>query len=176
MVIKIIFGAFITLAGIASLLLGILFVIAALGVMSRYVTGGVLVSLGIALIIPGVAIFRRGMAVTPKSIRGKILRLARRNGGRLSEEAIFAETGHGTETDLEVRNFISWGLAEKTTEGGQPFLVFRDLQMKLVLKKCPHCGNDYPVRGDVEQCPSCGSDLKMVKTSVPDDGKFFMDE
>ncbi len=175
MAIRIIIGAFLTLAGTASLLLGILFIIAALGVTSRYVAGAVLMFLGIALLAPGFIIFRRGMAVTPESIRGKILRLARRQGGRIPEEAAYAEAGHGAETEREIRNFLTWGLAKKTVEGSTAYLVFSDLQITLVLKKCPHCGNDYPVRDTVEQCPTCGSDLKMVKANVSDDDRFFMD-
>jgi rRNA maturation protein Nop10 len=49
--------------------------------------------------------------------------------------------------------------------------------MKMVLKKCPYCGNDYPVRDDIERCPTCGGDLKLHRTALAqDEKKFSMDE
>jgi hypothetical protein len=54
---------------------------------------------------------------------------------------------------------------------------FEDVQAKLVLKKCPYCGNDYPVRDDIERCPTCGSDLKLQRTALAKgEDKFSMDD
>ena len=49
-------------------------------------------------------------------------------------------------------------------------------QFKVIMKYCPYCGNDYPVRENIETCPSCGSDLKMKKTGKEGgDDLFSMD-
>jgi rRNA maturation protein Nop10 len=44
-------------------------------------------------------------------------------------------------------------------------------------KKCPYCGNDYPVRDDIEKCPACGGDLKVNRSMLAKGGeKYSMDE
>jgi hypothetical protein len=49
--------------------------------------------------------------------------------------------------------------------------------MKILLKKCPYCGSDYPVRDDIKRCPACGGDLKTDRAAIArGEDKFSMDE
>ena len=38
--------------------------------------------------------------------------------------------------------------------------------MNFIIKKCPYCGKDYPVRDDIEICPLCGGDLKLHRSAI----------
>jgi len=62
-VIRIAAGAVLTLGGVASLLLGLLLVIAAMGAAAGYVAGAIFAALGIALMAAGIVVFRRGLAL-----------------------------------------------------------------------------------------------------------------
>ncbi len=53
-------GAVLALVGTASLLLGLLLIIAALGTTAGYVAGAIFTVMGVVSIIVGTAVFRRG--------------------------------------------------------------------------------------------------------------------
>jgi len=68
-------------------------------------------------------------------------------------------------------------VAEERIRDNRRVYVFESFQVKLVLKKCPYCGNDYPVRDDIERCPSCDGDLTMHRTALAKgEATYSMDE
>jgi hypothetical protein len=177
MTLGIIFGAFLSIIGFLSIFLGILFVIASRERGSRLSAGIIFVLAGIALVTVGIRIFRRAIRFSPSGIKKRLLKLARINHGELSEEAIIGELGNSDDVRIQVQDLIAQGIAKEITRNNRRFFSFPDFQLELVVKQCPYCGNDYPVRDVIERCPSCGGDLKMHKSRLADsDDKFSMDE
>ncbi len=177
MTLQIILGALLSVAGALASVLGILFLIASHGIPSRLVAGFILGSAGLALLVAGVIMFRRGLRTSPGGIRREILRLAKMNNGVLAEEAVIGALGTSDTVRFQLADMVRRGIALERTKDNRLVYHFEDFQANLVLKKCPYCGNDYPVRDDIERCPSCGGDLKMHRTALArGEESFSMDE
>lgn len=177
MTLQVILGALLSVAGFLSAGLGILFLIASHGIASRLIAGFMLGGVGLALLVAGVVLFRRGMRTGPMGVRREILRLARLRNGELTGEAITGALGSSDTVRFQIMDLVQKGIAREAVKDGRAVYLFDDFQAKLVLKKCPYCGNDYPVRDDIERCPSCGGDLKMHRSVLAGGEKSYsMDE
>jgi hypothetical protein len=177
MTLGIILGAFFAIVGFLSSLLGILFLIASGERGSRLRAGIIFILSGVILLTVGIRIFRRAMLFSPAGIKKRLLKLARMNHGEISEEAIIGELGNSDDVRLQIQELIAGGTARELTRNNRRFYSFPDFQLELVMKQCPYCGNDYPVRDEIERCPSCGGDLKMHKSRLAhSEDKFSMDE
>lgn len=177
MTLGIIFGACISVIGFLSAFLGILFIIASGEKSSRLSAGILFVLTGIAFTTVGIRIFRRAVRFSPSGIRKRLLKLARINHGELSQEAVIGELGDSDDVRRQIKELLARGIAKEIIRNNRVFFSFPDFQLELVVKQCPYCGNDYPVRDEIERCPSCGGDLKMHKSRLADsDDKFSMDD
>ncbi|MBN2078730.1 MAG: zinc ribbon domain-containing protein [Spirochaetes bacterium] len=177
MTLQVILGALISVAGFLAAGLGVLFLIASHGIASRLIAGFVLGGAGIAAFALGVIMFRRGMRASPGGIRKEILRLARMGNGEVTEEAVTGALGSSDTVRFQLIDLVRSGVARELRKDNRTVYLFEDFQAKLVLKKCPYCGNDYPVRDDIERCPSCGGDLKMHRSALArEDTSYSMDE
>lgn len=172
---KIIFGAILLFAGLVHLFFSIMFIIASSGNNTRLFTGIILFAAGGFLFTAGYRLFAKGMVLRPGAIEGVILKAAAKKNGRVSEEALIAETGIRDLTVFELGKLVSKKRAIRESSAEGTFYLFPEFQFELKFKACPYCGNDYPVRKDIEQCPSCGGDLKITGTSASGDDRFSMD-
>lgn len=168
---RIFLGAILCLAAIGLTLLGILFLIAARSDSHRLPVGMAMLVAGICLLAAGVTIFRQGIRQSPERIQQEILDLARRNHGEVSREVIASAMGTSDLVEQQVRALVEKGVARPSLKEGRRILVFPEYLLELVVKRCPFCGNDYPVRDEAEKCPGCGADLKISRERVagPDD-------
>jgi hypothetical protein len=177
MTLQVILGALLSVFGFLSAGLGVIFLIGSYGIASRLAAGGILGAAGLALLVAGIILFRRGSRYSPAGIRKELLRLAKLNNGELTDEAITGSLGSSDAVGFQVAALVREGIATERTRDDRRYYLFEDFQMKLVLKKCPYCGNDYPVRDVVEKCPSCGGDLKVNRSMLAKgNDKFSMDE
>ncbi len=173
---RIFFGGFLSVIGVPSVGLGLLFFVASKSDPSRVGPGTAFVVCGIIFLIPGIYLFVRGLAMRPAGIRSRILKLARRRNGEITEEQVAGELGTSDAVTAELNIMLRSGLAKEVVKEGRRLFVFQDFQHHLAMKACPYCGNDYPVREDIEQCPSCGGDLKLEKKGVTSgEEPFYMD-
>lgn len=173
---KIFIGAFSSVIGLPGAVLGFLFLAAARGDSSRQATGIILVAAGIFLAAGGIFLFLKGMAMRPAGIRARLLKLARRGNGELTPEEITAALGDSDAVRAEMNIFLRSGLAKETVKENRKIYLFSDFQHHLIMKACPYCGNDYPVRDDIERCPTCGGDLKLKsETTSLEDDPWYMD-
>ncbi len=176
MILRIIGGAVLFILGLALLLLGIMFIIASDNEKRRVITGIILSPFGLLLLVFGIRFFREGLSLSPQRIREKILKLAAQNHGELPENVIMGEIGKSDILDFQLISMINSGIAKKTFRDGQTFFLFSQFNMKLIVKQCPYCGNDYPVRDDIETCSSCGGDLRVsIERKVDEDNSYSMD-
>jgi len=176
MAFKIISGSAILFAGIASVFLGILFIIAGSGMNSRLAASVIFFLVSAPLFIYGLRNIRSAMMLNPGQIKKKILAAAAGNNGEISEETINAVTGWNDTVLTVITILINNRTAESEERNGKTFYIFPEYQFRYVQNKCPFCGNDYPVRDDIRKCPSCGGDLKLsVQKSSSGREKFSMD-
>jgi len=168
---RIFLGAVLCVSALGLVLLGLLFLIASRSDGHRLPVGMAMLVAGLCLLAAGVTVFRQGIRQSPERIQQEILGLARRNHGEVSRETLDAALGSGDLVEQQVRALVERGVARQSSREGRRILVFPDYLLELVVKKCPFCGNDYPVRDEVEKCPGCGADLKISreKVSGPDD-------
>jgi hypothetical protein len=177
MTLQVIIGALLSVAGFLSAGLGILFLIASHGIASRLIAGFILAGGGLAMLVAGVILFRRGMRTSPGGVRREILRLARMRNGELTGDAITGALGSSDTVRFQLMDLVRKGIAREAAKDGRAVYLFDDFQAKLVLKKCPYCGNDYPVRDDIERCPTCGGDLKVHRSVIAGgETSYSMDE
>lgn len=172
---KIFYGAFLLITGILHFSIGLLFVIASSESNTRFLTGIILLGAGIMILLAGYRIFKKAMITRPGAIEAAILKAAAKKNGRISEKAMLAETGIKDLTLFELNKMVSELRASRETSAKGTFYIFPEFQFDLKFKACPYCGNDYPVKADLEKCPSCGGDLKITGTSVSGDDRFSMD-
>ncbi len=172
---KIIYGAILLIAGIIHLFMGTVFLIASSGNNNRLFIGIILFAAGALIFIAGYRLFRKGMVLRPGAIEAAILKAAAKKNGRVSQDALIAETGIKDLTLFELKKLVSKKRAFPESSAEGTFYLFPEFQFELKFKACPYCGNDYPVRKDVEQCPSCGGDLKITGTTTSGDDRFSMD-
>ena len=175
MTLRIFYGAFVLITGILHFFMGLLFVIASSEKNARFFTGIVLLGAGVMILLAGYRIFKKAMITRPGAIEAAILKAAAKKNGRISEKAMLAETGIKDLTLFELKKMVTELRASRETSAKGTYYIFPEFQFDLRFKACPYCGNDYPVRVDIEQCPSCGGDLKITGTSVSGEDRFSMD-
>jgi hypothetical protein len=177
MTLQIILGALLSVIGLLSAGMGLIFLIGSHGIASRLAAGYIMGAGGLALLVTGIILFRRGSRYSPEGIRKELLRLARMNNGELTDEAIAGSLGSSDAVGFQVAALLKEGIAVEQMRDNRRLYLFEDFKLKMVLKKCPHCGNDYPVRDDIEECPTCGSDLKVTRSMLAKGNeKYSMDE
>ncbi|MCP4136631.1 MAG: hypothetical protein GY754_37015 [bacterium] len=170
---KVIAGAALSVVGILSSVLGILFLIASKSVPSRATIGIILLGSGVVELIFGIRFFRQGIEASPAGMRRRMLKLAAKNNGILWKDTILAEFGDSPDVEFRLNELIASKTAEKETRDNGTCYIFPALQMRMITKVCPYCGNDYPIRDDIESCPSCGGDLKMAGSKRSGSGELF---
>lgn len=176
MTLQIISGAMLSVFGLVLAGLGAVFLIGSYGIASRLAAGGILGASGLALMVAGIILFRRGLRFSPAGIRNELLRLAKINNGELTAEAITGSLGSSDAVGFQVAALVREGVAAERTRDNRRYYLFEDFQVRMLLKKCPYCGSDYPVRDVVEKCPSCGGDLKVDRSMLAKgNDKFSMD-
>jgi len=169
-------GAIFIISGAALLFLGAMFIIASGESPSRLTAGAAMALSAMALLAAGVRFFMRGLRSGPGAAERAILKAAAKHNGRIARMLLMAETGGGDAVEARLSEMSREGRVSEETIAGKTFCVFPEFQFSLKFKKCPYCGNDYPVREDVEKCPSCGGDLKIVSGKTADgEDKFSMD-
>jgi len=173
---KLFFGSLLSVIGILAGGLGFLFIAASSSEPARFGRGVAFLVAGGLMLLPGIFLFVKGLAALPGAIRARILKLARRRNGEITEEQVTGEIGSSDAVTAEMNLLVRSGLAKEMVKEGRKHFIFSDFQHHLTMKACPYCGNDYPVREDIEQCPSCGGDLKLKKQgSSGGDEPYYMD-
>jgi len=174
---RMISGALLALAGITGGLLGLLFLMAAEGTGRRLLIGVVLLAVGVLLFVPGIRLFSQALRYRPAAIRQRLLQLARLHNGELPLKVVRGEWRINADVDRILQQMTVAGEVRREQRADGEVFIFPQFFLELVQKRCPFCGNDYPVRDEEEKCPSCGADLEIRKQKVARADEYFaMDE
>ncbi len=166
------------LAGGALFLLGLLFVVGAGGEARRLLIAAVSLGAGAVLVGFGVRWFRAAESDSPEQVLADLLDAARRRHGEISELEVGAALGRRAPlAGPVVEKLLAQTLCERRTKDGTSYLVFKDLQPRLFLRRCEYCGAEMSIASVAEKCPKCGG---AVGTSVARKGvssdTYNMDE
>ncbi|MCE5240375.1 hypothetical protein LLH23_18065 [bacterium] len=152
------FAIVLLLLGVLLGFLGLVFAIAP----GRAGTGLVMLVLGIAIIGFAATRLKAMQALSPEGVEQQITRVAADSNGDLTVGALAGQTGL---PDSAVRDglqrLLDKGLAKIELRDGVEHYVFAGLKQEKMIKKCPYCGNEYPVSQAGRTCPSCGGNLEV---------------
>jgi predicted RNA-binding Zn-ribbon protein involved in translation (DUF1610 family) len=150
-----------TVLGVCLVLLGLLFLIGAGGRGYRYLIAVISLALGGALAGLGIRLFKQADAASPAQLRADILALAKREDGEISEGEVMAGLGRrAAGAPAVLAAMVDEGLCEQRTIKGAPYFVFRELQPRLMVRRCEYCNAELPLAGEVTECPNCGGTIK----------------
>lgn len=145
--------------GVLSGLWGLVFVLApgraGRGLVMLVVAGGLL----------AFALSRlRAMArLTPEYLAEQISALAAANNGEVTLASACGHLRLQPETVAPVLSDLATrGVARVEYRDGTDYYVFAGLKETKVVKRCPYCGNEYPVNTPGRKCPSCGGNLEVT--------------
>jgi hypothetical protein len=164
------------LVGVASCLLGLLFLVGSAGESRRLVVAALGLGLGVGLGALGARTYRRALALAPEQLVGEILEVAKRHAGDLPEPAFLAAfAGRTRAAEQVLGGLLRAGTCTRQPRGESVSYVFPELQPRLLLRRCQYCQAELPPASDAVQCPRCGGTLKMEQEHVPDAGDYRMD-
>lgn len=146
------------------LVLGVIFLIAAVTSPSRFPVAVVFLLFGGLLLAWSILTLRRLAEISPEALATGIVDLARRLGGEVTVAQVQAE--------FRIPQALAFGALEKLCGRGDcqreqradhDVYVFKSVMPAKVIKLCAYCGSKFPVKSPLRECPNCGASLEIVK-------------
>lgn len=150
---------FVLLVGVVVGLLGLVFILAP----GKAAKG--LVMLIVAAGLVGFAVSRlRAMArLSPQYLAEQISALAAASNGEVTLAAACGHLRLPPETVAPVlSDLVNRGVARLEYRDGTDYYLFPGLKETKMVKRCPYCGNEYPVNTPGRKCPACGGNLEIT--------------
>jgi hypothetical protein len=152
------------IASIPLLVLGLIFLIAAVANPSRILVAGVFLLFGVALLAWGALRLRRLAEISPEALATGIVDLARRLGGEVTVAQVQAEYSISQDLALSVlERMRGQGECQRERHGDHDVYLFKSVMPAKAIKRCPYCGSEFAVRSAMRECPNCGGALEIVK-------------
>ena len=139
-------------------LLGLIFLIAP----GRAGTG--LIMLVISAVLIGLAASRlKAMkSLSPEGVEQQITAVAADAGGEVTVGAVAGVTGlEDGYVRQGLERLMRKGMVQVELRDGVDHYLFPGLKQEKMIKKCPYCGNEYPLAQAGRTCPSCGGNLEI---------------
>jgi len=159
-----------TLAVIAAILsipflvLGLVFLIAAVTNPSRILVAAMLFLVGGLLLVWSLMTLRRMAEISPAALETGVLDMARTLGGEVTVAQV--------QTQFHIPQTLALGTLERLCGQGQcqreqrpdhDVYVFKSVLPAKVTKRCPYCGSAFSVKSAMRECPNCGASLEIAK-------------
>lgn len=139
-------------------LLGVVFLIAP----GRAVTGLIMLVIGAVLIGFAASRLKAMKAVSPEGVEQHITQVAADSNGDVTVASLAGQTGLD---DAVLRDgldrLLRKGMVQVEVRDGTEHYLFAGLKEEKMIKKCPYCGNEYPLSQAGRTCPSCGGNLEV---------------
>lgn len=139
-------------------LLGLIFLIAP----ERHLTGFIMLVIGAVLIGFAASRLRAMKGLSPEGVEQQITAVAADAGGEVTVGSVAGVTGLAdgyVRTGLE--RLMQKGMVQVELRDGVDHYLFPGLKQEKMIKKCPYCGNEYPLAQAGRTCPSCGGNLEI---------------
>ena len=152
------------LASLPLLVLGVVFLIAAVANPSRILVAIVLLAFGGALLLWGLLSLRRISETSPEELSVGIVDLARRLDGEVTVAQVQAEFKVPQRLAVSVlEQLCARGDCQREARSGYEAYVFKGVMPARAIKRCPYCGSEFAVRSAFRECPNCGGQLEITK-------------
>lgn len=152
------FSIAIMVLGVAMGLLGVIFLLAP----GKAVTGMIMLVLGIILIATAANRLKVIAQLSPEGVEQQLTAMATGSNGELT---VASAAGVTHLDDSTVRaaldRMLQQGMIQIEHRQGVEYYIFPGLREQKMVKKCPYCGNEYPVAQHLRTCPSCGGNLEI---------------
>ena len=158
------------LAGGLMLGLGLLFLCASAAAPEkaaiRFVLAGLLIVVGGGGAAWAGTTWRRLSEIEPKRLADRIVEMVRLHGQFETTEAEavaqLAAPAANVQTAMDILQ--SRGEAVPEQRDDRRVYVFPNLKESKVVRRCPFCGAQFPVKQAITQCPNCGGVIELQRT------------
>jgi hypothetical protein len=151
-------------SSIPLLILGVIFLVAAVALPSRIFVAGAFLLFGGLLLAWGALRLRRLAEISPGALATGIVDLARRLGGEVTVAQAQAEFNIPQDLALSVlERMRGQGECQRDQRSDHDVYIFKSVMPAKAMKRCPYCGSEYAVRSAMRECPNCGGALEIVK-------------
>lgn len=144
-------------------LLGLIFIIAAAQEPAHGPAGWIMLGIAVALIIFAASRLRAMKTLSPEGVEQQITAVAAGANGEVTVASVAGVTGLD---DAHIRQglerLVSKGMARLDHRDGTDYYLFAGIKLEKKIKRCPYCGNEYPLAQAGRTCPSCGGNLEIV--------------
>jgi len=146
------------------LILGLIFLIAAITNPQRILIAAVLLASGAGLLLWGGLALRREAEISPKALATGIVDLARRLGGEVTVAQVQSEFRIPQDMALEaLEKLRGRGDCQRERRSDHWVYLFKSVMPAKAIKRCPYCGTEFAVKQAIRECPNCGAALEIVK-------------
>lgn len=146
------------MGGVLLALLGLLFLLA-----QRPATQSLVPLIaGIVLIAFAAARLKAMAERSPEGVEQQLTAMASGANGEITVTSAAGVT-HLDEATIRVglERLIQQGMVKVEHREGVEYYIFPGLHVEKMVKKCPYCGNEYPVAQHLRTCPACGGNLEV---------------
>jgi len=151
-------------ASIPLLVLGILFLIVAATGPSRMLVATVFLLVAGLLLFWSDSTLRRLAETSPQALNTGIKHLARTLGGEVTVAQVQAEFHIPQKMALgALEKMLGQGECQREQRAERDVYIFKSVMPAKVLKRCPYCGSQFPVKAALAKCPNCGASLETTK-------------
>lgn len=124
--------------------------------------GIIMLALGLGIVLFAASRLRVIAANTPQSVEQNLSELAAASGGEITLAEAVGRLPYDDHTAAAgLQRLVDKGLAQVEVREGVQYYTFAGLKETKMIKKCPYCGNEYPVSSGFRKCPSCGGNLEI---------------
>ncbi|NJN66197.1 MAG: hypothetical protein HC884_05535 [Chloroflexaceae bacterium] len=151
--------------GALLLVLGLIFLIAAIANPQRLLNALALAVLGVPLIAFGIWVLVREKQLSADTLDDSIVELARRSNAEVTVDQVVAELGV---PDQAARDALDLLERRQQARGewreDRKVYLFPGLKESKVVRRCAHCHSIFSVAQPLHKCPNCGStEVELVR-------------
>jgi hypothetical protein len=144
--------------GTLIMLLGIVFLLAP----GRAAKGLLLLAIGGGVVGFAVQRLKTLATTTPDYLDEQLTNLAAAANGEVTVAAAVGQLRLDQATaEAALQRLVSHGLAKVEMRENIATFVFAGLKPAVMVKKCPYCGNEYPISLEGRTCPACKGNLEI---------------
>jgi hypothetical protein len=154
------------LVGALMLGLGLLFLCASIRAPQRLILAVLLIVIGGAGVAWAGTTWRRLSEIEPKRLADRIVEMAKLQGKfeTTAAEAVAELSAPAANVQAALEILQSRGDAVPEQRDDRRVYVFPNLKETKVVRRCPYCGVQFPVKQAITQCPNCGGNIELQRT------------
>lgn len=111
-------------------------------------------------------VWRRLNETEPRRLADRIVEMVRQEGKfeTTNAEAIagLSAPADAVQTALDLLRERGEAIPESRDE--RMVYVFPNLKQSMVVRRCPYCGAEFPVKQAISTCPNCGGKIELERT------------